>query len=357
MASIEHTMPTDVKPLDGSRQGVYRPGLQVSTYQTGYRSSRDWFEYNLRSYTWALNRFSASGTYLKQYQAWLDHVRMGGSVGWITEALSALSSEVVISPIGDGSRTSFVLPFFGAGAPTDLVILDNGAYTEDYTVHAKANILTDAQANAIGGTTGMVALGNCAISSAAYPTADGLTSFRITPAAAAASLGIATSAASRPVCIASQEYTAFAAFRGTGDVRVNLIFYDNVDAQTGSTEFDNGTMTESGWTIVTVTATSAGDAVKAHISGFRTTSSDSVFHVGCMGIIPGDLSKWFLPSEAPMVLELDAAPGDRERVLAHGTGTRMTRARVQAQRGSDWTLTSPGDAHGVRFSAFEEIES
>ena len=138
MASIEHTMPTDVKPLDGSRQGVYRPGLQVSTYQTGYRSSRDWFEYNLRSYTWALNRFSASGTYLKQYQAWLDHVRMGGSVGWITEALSALSREVVISPIGDGSRTSFVLPFFGAGAPTDLVILDNGAYTEDYTAHVSS---------------------------------------------------------------------------------------------------------------------------------------------------------------------------------------------------------------------------
>ena len=357
MASIEHTMPIDIRPLDGSRQGVYRPGLQVSTYQTGYRSSRDWFEYNLKSYTWALNRFQASGTYLEQYRAWLNHVKLGGAVGWVTEALSDLGSDIVISPIGDGSRTSYVLPWFGAAAPTDLVVLDNGAYTEAYTTHTKANILTDAQANAVGGTTGMVALSVCAISSAAYPTADGLTSFRVTPASAASSLGLATTVATRPACLASQEYTAFAAFRGTGDVRVNLIFYDNVDAQTGTTEFDNGTMTETGWTIVTVTATSAGDAVKAHISAFRTTSSDTVFHVGCMGIIPGDLEKWFLPSECPMVVEFDTAPGDRERVLAHGTGTRMTRSRIQAQRGADWSLTSPGDAHGVRFSAFEEIES
>jgi hypothetical protein len=58
-----------------------------------------------------------------------------------------------------------------------------------------------------------------------------------------------------------------------------------------------------------------------------------------------------------MVIEFDAAPGDRLRVLAHGTGVRMTRARINSPRGIDWALTSPGDAHGLKFSAFEEIES
>jgi hypothetical protein len=114
-------------------------------------------------------------------------------------------------------------------------------------------------------------------------------------------------------------------------------------------------MVETGWTILTRETTSPSDATSAHIRAMRTTSSALTFHVGCMGIIPGDLDKWFLPSEAPMLLEFTSAPADRARITISGEGTRMARCRMQTRGVHDWQLSSPGDAL-AQFAALEELE-
>ena len=354
MATIEHVLPADLKPLDGAGEGVFRPGLRISQSATGHSSSNDWFEYNLRSYAWSLARFGSSTTKLQQWQAFLKNTRSGGDACWIKEALPGIDPEAVLSPLADASRTSWVFPF--EATPTDVSIMGERVYLPaDYTLHDAANILTDAQANAVGGvTTGMDDYGAVSIASVAYPVADGLTSFRVTPDAAAANLGLETT--TRPACDASQIYTFFAAFRGTGDVRLDGKLYNSGGTAVGSTASDTGTMTEDGWTILTSEHVGHADAVTAYLSAYRTTSADTIFHVACLGIIPGDLTQWFLPSSAPMVLEFATAPATRTRITATGNGTRIVRCRMQAQRGSRWQRVSPGTAESAKFSAFEELE-
>ena len=351
-------MPIDLRPLDGSTQGVYRPGLEVTQFDSGYYGSRDWFEYNMRSYSWRMSLFGSDTTKLAQYQAWLEHVRMGGGAAYVREALED-TAQRVLSPLGDGSRTSWVLPVrSGATVNGVLSTLDGFYDATDYTTHNAANLLTDDQANAVDGTTGATAYGTCTIAQAEYPVASGLTSFRVTHASAQATTGVQTTVATRPAVDTEQEYTFFAAFRGTGGVRVLGQFYDSGGTQTpAATNYTNtGTMTETGWTIVTVQATSPADAAKAHIAASRSTSSDATFHIGCLGIIPGDLETWFLPSEAPMVIEFDTAPSSRARVLAGIEGTMMSRCRLMGGASSGWNLTSPGHARGAGLKAFEELE-
>jgi hypothetical protein len=263
--------------------------------------------------------------------------------------------EVPLSPLADGAQTSFVLPCYGSSAPSDLVVLENGAFTDDYTVHTAANILTDAQANAVGGTTGIEAHGGVAVAQVAYPAADGMTAFKVTPSGAAANLGLKTTVAGRPACDASQEYTFIVAVRGAGDFQLDAEFYDGVPAQTGSTDSDTCTGTTTGWTIMEVQSTSAGDAETAHLEVYRTTSSSAVFHVACLGIIPGDLATWFPPGESPMVLEFDSAPTERDRITVSGTATWMARTRLLANRGSSWRVSSTGNVGGAQFQAVEEL--
>ncbi|RLE25616.1 MAG: hypothetical protein DRJ50_02600 [Actinobacteria bacterium] len=356
MSSIEHIMPIALQPLDGSGQGMFRPGLQVTDGATGYRYSRDWFEYNLRSYKWKLARMGASTTKIGKFIAFLEHIRMGGEACWIREALSGTHRQMVCGPLGDGSQTTFVLPLFGTSAPADLVLLVGGAHTTGYTAHVKANLLTDDQANAVDGTTGMEVHGSCAISQTPYPTADGLTSFLVNPTGTAANVGLKTTVTTRPAVNTEREYTFMAAVWGAGDVTLNGEFYDISYHQTGPTATTSETIVSTGWTILSVSATSPADAITAHIEVIRTTSSDLNFHVGCLGVNPGDLDRWFLPSEAPMAIEFDTAPALNARVIAHGTMVRMARCRLNAPRGSSWNLESPGDVLGVMWSAFEELE-
>lgn len=354
MSSIEHVLPFNLKPLDGASQGIMRPGLQVAKYDTGYSSSRDWFEYNLKSYQWTLSRMSSTSLYLEEFRAFLDAIRVGGGVCWVKEALVDRDPQVVLSPLGDGSRTSWVLPMRTGATLKGVTKAGQFVPAADYTTHNAANILTDAQANAVGATTGMAALAGCAIASVEFPVADGRSSFRVTPSGAAADLGLETS--TKAACAASQTYTFFAAFRGTGEIRIDGDFYTAGGAQTGAAVNATGTMVETGWTILAVQGVSDADAATAYLKATRTTSSSAVFHVACLGIIPGDLEQWFLPSESPMVIEFDSAPANRARILAAADCTRMTRCRLAAKSASTWRLESPGSAYGAVFSALEELE-
>ena len=356
MASIEHVLPVAIRPLDGASQGFFRPGLQVTDGQTGYRYSRDWFEYNLRSYAWKLNRFASTGTLLKEFQAFLDHTRMGGSVCWIRESLGTFSKEMVIGPLGDGSRTTFVLPIWnqGSGSPGDTHVFVEGEPSLGVaSLHYTVNLLDDDQANATAATTGMNAMGTCVISRETGIAADGNTSFLVNPTGTVSNYGII----SDYVAIAGAEDLNFmAAIRGTGNFTIKAEWFTAVPASLGSDTDTAAPTTWNGWTILSLPVTTHADTTQVKLSVYKTDSSDENFYAGCMAINRGDLDKWFLPSEAPGAVEFNTAPTDRQRVTAAGTFTRMARCRYQGGRGMNWSLTSPGNARDIRFSAFEEIE-
>jgi hypothetical protein len=356
MASIEHVLPVAIKPLDGSNQGFFRPGLQVTDGQTGYRYSRDWFEYNLRSYAWRLARFASTGTLLKEFQAFLDHTRMGGSTCWIRETLPTFSKEMVIGPIGDGSRTTFVVPVWnqGVGSPPDAGIFADGEPVLDVAaLHYIVNLLDDDQANATAATTGMNAFGTCAISRSTGLAADGNTSFVVNPTGSVDDYGIISDF----VAVTGAETITFmAAVKGTGNFTLEAEWFTAVPASLGSDTATAELTAWNGWTILSLTVDTHADTTQVKLSIYKTDESDENFYVGCMAINRGDLDKWFLPSEAPAAVEFDTAPTDRQRVTAAGTFTRLSRCRYSTGRGMNWTLTSPGNARDIRFAAFEEIE-
>jgi hypothetical protein len=280
---------------------------------------------------------------------------MGGSVCWIREPLFTFSKEMVIGPPGDGSRTTFVIPIWnqGGGSPPDIhIFIDGEPSLAVAALHYIVNLLDDDQANATAATTGMNALGTCAISRETGIAAIGNTSFLINPTGEVANYGIISDFVALS---GAEDITFMAAVKGTGNFTIKGEWFNAVPASLGSDTDTAELTTWNGWTILSLPVTTHADTTQVKLSVYKTDSSDENFY-SCHALNRGDLDKMFLPSEAPAAVEFDTAPTDRQRVTAAGTFTRMARCRYSTGRGMNWTLTSPGNARDIRFAAFEEIE-
>ena len=357
--SVENCLPSCVTPLLGSSYGIMRPGQTISKGDAGPIISRDWFEYNLRTYQFDLGALSISSD-LEEYETFWHHVRSGGSPFWVKEVSSGTHRWLLCGPLADGTQTTFPLPIYGGSAIT---VFDDGVVqAAGYTTHSAANVMSDNMASFETSTTGWSALGTCAISRVTAVSADGIASCKVDPTGTVSDYGIRTHADYRVAISASQKYTVVASIRGGDSYKVGMLFYTAGGASlpTGVAEDDrtwstSQTCTANGWTQVYLTDTSEATAATLEISIKNPSSGANDFYVDCVGVVPGDLVRWHLPSVCPGAIEFASAPAANSRIAATATGYRLTRVRAETREPS-WSYNYAYDVKPARMTLVEDIE-
>lgn len=357
--SVEHSLPASILPLIGSSYGTMRPGQVVTHGDAGPITVRDWFEYNIRKYRLNIAAIGITSD-LEEYETFWHHVRSGGLPFWLKEVSSGTHRWLLCGPLADGSQTTFPLPVVGGSAVT--VFDDEVVQAAGYTVHIAANVMTDNMASFETSVTGWEAWGTCAISRVTGLSADGLACVKVDPTGTVADIGMQTAAASRVAVSASQAYKVVASIRGTGDFKVGTCFYTSGGASLPSgvpsadrTWTADQACTANGWTQITGADTSEATAATLEITINRTTSSANDYYVDCVGVVPGDLARWHLPSVCPGVIQFASAPAQYSRITATATGYRLTRVRAET-REPMWSFNLPFNVSPSDLTLVEDIE-
>lgn len=354
MASIEHTWPQNVAVAESTAFGMFSPGQQISRYMTGPRLTRTWAEYPLRSYSAKFTHLNESK--LAEWDAFLYNINFGSQCFWFPENIEMAHQQLVLGPLADGTQSTFVVPCQDAD---NVVVFQDGLKMggDAYTIHPASNLLTDAQANAVGGTTGMEAYGTTAYDQETAPVVDGNTVHWVKPASAVANVGCNTTDAALPAVDPDQEYTVMAAFytQGTCHVLCEFLESDKSTAAGSMTQSDSCTWGE--WTIITATGTSGASAAYARVTCYRSTAASYAMYIGAIGLNPGDLERWFLPSSAPSAIEFASGdePAARARVTMYAEGARVSRCRF-SQSNHTWGMYSPGRGKPGNIRFTEEME-
>jgi len=352
---IEHSLPASLTPKPGSKVGLFQPGLEVTKYQTGPKSSRLWQGFMLREINYTLSTLVHGSDKLKLWERYLNQIAKDGGTGWYADPLTGTHDNVQCGPPADGSQTTFPLPVQGA---TDLWLYLDGALVAptEYTLHAVANLLDDDSAGFADGK-GEFRAGTSVLAYQVEGIAlDGLCSLQLVPQVVSTDSVFWMVASGCPAVTVGQEYTAIAHALGSHDMTLAINWLDNLDAVLST---DTSTTTLSGslsaWQALTVTATAPTDAVKAQLVITAVNPADtSACYWDCVGLAPGDLTRWWLPSLAPMAVEMSSAPTTNYRLLADATGKRLSKCRL-AKMSNSWGLSSPGHAKPQSFKASEEV--
>ena len=353
MPQIEHALPADVTPLEGAKQGVYRPGLVTTRTDYGVGLSRVWSEYNLRSYEWTPSLFTSTSDDLEELEWFLHHVGVG-SPFWVVEKLTGKHPRLVLSPLGDGSADTIALPI--SGATTGLAVFAGGVPTGAYTQHTTANLLTNSEAECSDQSEWSDP--NSTLANRTGVCCDGNEAVKVTPDGA--NNPVVTAVTSTAGLTAANTFTGMAAILNTSATtrqwRVSINWRTTADADISTTD---GTLTncpQGDWTIITVSGTSPALTAKARLKITRNENTDvGVFYFDCTAINPGEYDRWHLPSRAPNLIEFTTAPTANQRVTAYAEGIRMARCRLdQTQVG--WTLLSPGHTRPGRLVMHEQVE-
>jgi hypothetical protein len=141
-----------------------------------------------------------------------------------------------------------------------------------------------------------------------------------------------------------------------------MLFYTAGGASlpTGTAEDDrtwsaNQAGAANGWTQVSLTDTSEATAATLEISIKNPDSGANDFYVDCVGVVPGDLVRWHLPSVCPGVIEFASAPVVNSRIAATATGYRLTRVRAET-REPMWSYDLPYHVNPSDLTLVEDIE-
>ena len=344
---IGHMLPECIHIEDEAMYGLSRRGNIVTEFPTGPRLSRAWTEYNTNEITTNFTTLAQGNDYLEEYETFMHHVAMNGVPFWLKDPLSRAHNYVIGQMMG--SDSTYILPFDDV---TGLRILVGGIYeygTWNYRTHSSANLLTDMQANAVGGTTWMDPLasaGTPSIASVKNPAREGITVFEChTSTSPATGQGLETTQAGRPAITAEREYTFQASFLSADDTynyEIRGRFFNGVHGQVGSDVFATSTGNEVGsWVDLRVSGTSPVGAVYAHVKATLLTSSWWPVSIGCVGICPGDNEIWFLPSTSPSLVEFHTTPPD--------SGNRLAYSVSNAQRYFRMAMTSNAQSAQMRL--------
>ena len=357
--SVEHSLPASIIPLLGSSYGVMRPGQVVTHGDAGPITCRDWFEYNIRKYRLNLSAIGITSD-LEEYETFWHHVRSGGLPFWLKEVSSGTHRWMLCGPLADGTQTTFPLPVVGGSAVT--VFDDEVVQATGYTVHTAANVMSDNMASFETSSTGWEVVGTAAISRVTGVSADGLACCKVDPTGTVSDYGLRTSDAYRVAVSGSQKYTVVASVRGGDSYKVGMLFYTSGGASlpTGVPADDrtwsgSQSCTANGWTQIYLTDTSEATAATLEISIKNPSSGANDFYVDCVGVVPGDLARWHLPSVCPGVIEFASAPAQYSRITATATGYRLTRVRAET-REPMWSFNLPFNVSPSDLTLVEDIE-
>jgi len=345
---IHHAIPADLQPLENSSIGASSPGVDVTTYQTGPKTSRQWQDLILRTYSWTLALFKSSSDYLEQWERFLWLVGINANPVWIIEPISGRHNGVQCGGISVASQTTFPLPVQSA-TEVSVFVADALQASSGYTVHSAANILGDAYAAGAVGTVNIWTPTGASIDHVCEDVFASLaSSVEITPSAAATCSFVANNGAT---VVPNQDYTATVAIRGTHDCKVTLEWVGDSTIKTTTAV----TATTNAWQQVTVSGTCPAGVTSAKIGVEIVNPSDTTpIYFDCFSLCPGDLSDWYLPSQSPAIIEFASATGADNRVTAHATGYRMARCRLSKPTHS-WSISSQGHAAPQKWTATEEV--
>lgn len=340
MPEIAHTLPACIGVADGTSVASVRPGRQVVPFASGPVRTRARLARSLRQYELKPARLT-SADHLEQWQAYLEHVALGGVVAWVPEVLSGTHRDLRCLPFTDGSRTTFVLPVV---APTGVQVFAGGVPVDssDYTVHSTSNVLDEDEATCedVGLWTGQAA----DLSILPTISADGI----------AGSLEVVASAGN-----ATAYLTDWKTGLTVGDVYTSAVAVLNADTVTHSmqaltywyagtsfisTKFGTAVDVAPGeWVVLTATgaAPATCDSARPAACMIDSISGDTYFF-GAASFGPGDYDRWHLPPQAPGLIEFDSAPAADRLVTAAATGKRITPCALEP--GSSWSTSSRGHA-------------
>jgi hypothetical protein len=229
-----------------------------------------------------------------------------------------------------------------------------------YTIHTAANLLDDGEASPADAADFATANGTDAIVSGV--SLDGSSCLKVTPSGGSNPSTKAYDGANFTTAVSSSsEYTGVVAVLCTNssaqDYRAFIQWFSSTPAYISASNGSSVSVDSSDeWMALSVTATSPATAAWALVGVERNaTSGTDAFYADCFAIIPGDYTRWHLPSQSPGLVEFTSAPASGSRITATATGQRVTRCYVDP--GSRWSLSSPGHAavRSIRASEWVEI--
>lgn len=345
MASIfEPCLESTLYIADGTKPGFSRPGLVSSRVFTGNRQSRDFSTGQRRIGSISFDEFPASGDKLPRYEAFLDVTRMAHLPFWIKWPVSRFYKNAPAGPPTDGTRVAFPNPLPNA---SDLSVrvgewISNPANFDTFTT---ANLLTDNQAAAIDadatemdfeGTGGSVAYngGDSKFGTGCWMYSNTNTGDHH---------AIILDSSYRAAVTASEYYKLIAWVKDAADFELQARWYNGASPNGSSTSMTPVTCTITGWTLLEYDVQAPASTTHCELAVVRHTSTSGRFYADCLGIIPGQLDRWYLPSVAPGVIRFASAPASGSRLFV--SGTDYLRSRMQMTRSStSHKLTLTGHA-------------
>lgn len=357
--SVDRSFPPDLVIEENMKRGEKRPGMKLLTFPSGKFGGRDFSERASATYQLALTDLLDDTDKLRQLVAFANHVKVQLTPFWLMEAIQKTHLKQPCDLVGDGSRTTFFCPF----RPTDAAALTAGHFFvagapqfSGYSTHMLSNLLTDDQASAVAGTTGSEKVGAAGtLTKTDMVSADGLTCFKVTPSGSGAH-GVQQTDAACTAAVVGQDYTAHAGLSGVGTFRAGIEFLTSGYATIGSIQYSSTfTGSETEFQYATKTYTAPATTVFARCIAERSSSSSAVVFADCLGILPGDLTRWFLPSAAPCAVEFATAPTTNQRVEAAIAGQLLALVRLMNPELS-WSEILEGDALVRRLKMQQDFE-
>lgn len=358
MSRIEQSLPPDIKLADGTKFRPLRATSSVEGYAGGIHTNV-FEERNRQAITARIVPFGKNTTKAQQLERFLDHIDVDAQPFWMMNPFLELNQKIPCGPLADGSRTTFPISGFAPDADDTLPLVNGTQQFSGYRLHQASNILSDNQAALMDGdTTGLSNVGSCTIEVSSMLSAYGLHSVKVVPTGSVATVGVQITTATLPVAAQGDIHTAVAAVYGSGDFVVRVQYVDSSYNNLLFTDLPAVTGSGDSWDFLTVPISAAAPALTAYIRYlvYRATTSDEPFHVDCMGLVPGDLDRWYLPSMAPGAIQFDAAVTLNARVTASSLCYRMARMLMVGGRGPGVQRSRKEPAQVDRFSAAEVVE-
>jgi len=289
-----------------------------------------------------------------EVMAIIEWVRRGRNV-WIADPVARVYEDLYLGA-GDGVRTTFAVPVLAAGYSGLTVYVDGDPAAPKHAV--AANLLaTDGEAKAEWSSGYLTAARGTGSTDAERIYLPGSAeAAQVTDPTAASSYVLSrpyyspgSGTPTLPYAAEGETFSMAAVLtpHATNAVQGQLVFEDSTGGYIGGIFPVVLAAAPGQWHILSGNGVVGTGAVGVLVGGEIGNAETGEVTVAALALAPGDLKEWWLPSRAPVAVELSIAPAAGAAVTARVTGQRLY--QVVAAREPDVRLDSAGN-RTVRIS-------
>ena len=349
MVEINHAFPTDFY-VDGDLQVGNTLPIDVTGTTSGNEQGTVRWSRAKRSMGLPLYLDGGQTALEPRWDRWLQQVRDDGT-RFVWRDVTSRTRHNILCGIGDGSRTVFPVPFYGASGVTMFVAGAPQTITTDYYEIGSGNQLSEDEATFDGGVGSVTEVGTCVLSQSSVLARAGYYSCLVTPTGSQANVGIRT--AGGFAAAEGQNFTALACVRGTGTFYTKINYIDSGGSVIGSGTTGSSAAGSAGaWTWYTVNGTAPATTAAIKQLVVRSTNSALKFWVDCCGVFRGDEPVWHRPSCAPLLIVFNSAPAAGAEITCNATGYELVQLELRSS-GVDHIYTTEGHLQIPTFDAIE----